>query len=224
MNWLALSPAEIAVAWAGLAAAALWLYLHHRRPRRRKVSTLRFWASVQPVSQPRRRKLREPWAFLAQVLFLLLLVLALANPRWGSAFESRSVAIVLDTSIWSQTHPAGEKSWIDLERAEAVRLLDSLPGGDRVLLLRAEADAPPILPFTTDLERFAAPFWPRNHRASLPIFRALWKWAARRWEGRDAACWFTWGLAWWIRSKRATWTNFARKWNLQTTTVASLNF
>jgi Ca-activated chloride channel family protein len=150
MNWLALSPAEVALVWAGLAATALWLYLHHRRPRHRRVSTLRFWASVQPVAQPRRRKLREPWAFLAQILFLLLLVLALANPRWGLGYEGRSVAIVMDTSIWSQAHPAGEPAWIDLERAEALRLVDSLPGVDRVLLLRAEADAPPILPFTTD--------------------------------------------------------------------------
>jgi len=150
MNWLALTPLEVAAVWAGLAAVALWLYLHHRRPQHRKVSTLRFWASVQPISQPRRRKLREPWAFLAQILFLLLLVLALANPRWGPAFEGRSVVIVLDASIWSQAHPTGEPAWIDRERAEAMRLLDSLPGGDRVLLLRAEADAPPVLPFTTD--------------------------------------------------------------------------
>jgi Ca-activated chloride channel family protein len=152
MNWLALSPVEIAAVWTGLAAAALWLYLHHRRPQHRKVSTLRFWASVQPISQPRRRKLREPWAFVAQVLFLLLLVLALANPRWGASFEGRSVAIVLDTSIWSQAHPGGEPAWIDQERAEALRLLDSLPRRDHVLLLRAEPDAPPILPFTMDRE------------------------------------------------------------------------
>jgi hypothetical protein len=150
MNWLALTPVEVAAVWTALAATALWLYLHHRRPRHQRVSTLRFWASVQPISQPRRRKLREPWAYLAQALFLLLLVLALANPRWGPGFEGRSVALVLDTSIWSQARPAGEPPWIDRERAEALRLLDSLPYGDRVLLLRAEPDAPPVLPFTTD--------------------------------------------------------------------------
>jgi Ca-activated chloride channel family protein len=174
MNWLALSPAEIAVVWAGLAAAALWLYLHHRRPQHRKVSTLRFWASVQPIAQPRRRKLREPWAFLAQILFLLLLVLALANPRWGPAIEGRSVVIVLDASIWSQARPAGEPAWIDRERAEAMRVLDLLPGGDRVLLLRAEADAPPILPFTTDraaLRRAILNVQPSSVAADLP--RAL---------------------------------------------------
>jgi len=152
MNWLALSPVEIGIAWTALTGVALWLYLHHRRPQHRKVSTLRFWASVQPVSQPRRRRLREPWAFAAQIAFLLLVILALANPRWGRAFERRSVVIVLDTSIWSQTRPQGETAWIDRERAEALRVLDSLPSGDHILVLRAETDAPPILPFTTDRE------------------------------------------------------------------------
>jgi Ca-activated chloride channel family protein len=174
MNWLALSPVEIAVVWAGLAVTALWLYLHHRRPQHRKVSTLRFWASVQPISQPRRRKLREPWAFLAQIAFLLLLVLALANPRWGPTSEARSVVIVFDASIWSQARPSGEPGWIDRERAEAIRVLDSLPGADRVLLLRAEADAPPILPFTTDraaLRRAILGIQASSVKADLP--RAL---------------------------------------------------
>jgi hypothetical protein len=150
MNWLSLSPVEIAAAWAVLGAAALWLYLHHRRPQRRKVSTLRFWASVQAVSQPRRRKVREPWALIAQILFLLLLLLALANPRLGITTEGRSVVMIFDTSIWSQARPAGESAWIDQERTEALRVIDSLPASDRVLLLRAEGDAAPIVPFTTD--------------------------------------------------------------------------
>jgi Ca-activated chloride channel family protein len=174
MNWLALTPAWVAAIWAALAAAALWLYLHHRRPQHRRVSTLRFWASVQPISQPRRRKLREPWAFLAQILFLLFLVLALANPRWGPAPEGRSVALVIDASIWSQVHPAGERAWIDLARAEALKILDALPNGDRVLLLRAEAAAPPILPFTTDraaLRRAIQTVQPSSVAADIP--RAL---------------------------------------------------
>jgi Ca-activated chloride channel homolog len=152
----------------------LWLYLHHRRPVRRKVSTLRFWSSVQAVSQPRRRRLREPWALLAQALFLLFLILALANPRWGGTFESRSVAIVLDTSIWSQLRPAGQARWIDQEKAEAQRLIDSLPRADRVLLIPAEADAPPLLPFTADralLRHALSSAQPTSSVADLP--RAL---------------------------------------------------
>jgi Ca-activated chloride channel family protein len=150
MNWLALTPMEVAAVWSALAALALYLYLHHRKPQRRRVSTLRFWASVQPVAQPRRRRLREPWALLAQVLFVLLLILALANPRLGITYEGRSAVIVLDTSIWSQVRPAGASPWIDTERREAQRIVDSLPAGDRILLLPADPDAPPILPFTTD--------------------------------------------------------------------------
>lgn len=150
MNWLALSPLQVAAIWGALGALALWFYLHHRRPQRRRVSTLRFWASVQPISQPRRRKVREPWALLAQLLFLLFMILALANPRWGGTFQGRSVAIVIDTSIWSQARPPGGTPWIDRARQDAQRLVNSLPLTDRVLLLRTEAAAPPILPFTTD--------------------------------------------------------------------------
>src|SRR6202158_2742935 len=126
MNWLALSPVEVGAVWSGRAALVLWLYLPPRRPQHRRVSTLRFWASVQPVAQPRRRRLREPWALLAQVLFLLLLILALDNPRWGVPFEGRRVVLVIDTSIWSQVRPAGASHWIDPERQEAQRVLDSL--------------------------------------------------------------------------------------------------
>ena len=57
---------------------------------------------------------------------------------------------MFDTSIWSQARPEGEIPWIGRERVEALNVLDSLPAGDRVLLLRAEPDAPPILPYTTD--------------------------------------------------------------------------
>lgn len=149
MSWLALTPLEVLALWAAAAALALWLYLH-QRPMRRRVSTLRFWADLPPSVYRRRRWLREPWAFLAQLLFLLFLILALANPRWGNVMESRRVVLVLDASIWSQVQPAGESRWIDRLRQEANRFLNALPSTDEALLLRAEGDALPILPFSTD--------------------------------------------------------------------------
>ena len=105
---------------------------------------------------------------------MLFLILALANPRWGTAYEGRSVAMVLDTSIWSQAHPAGEPAWIDRERAEADASPRFAAAGDRVLLLRAEPDAPPILPFTTDraaLRRAILNAQPSSVAADVP--RAL---------------------------------------------------
>ncbi len=150
MNWLFLNPLQALALWIGAGALALWFYLHTRRPLRRQVSTLRFWAAVQPVAQPLRRHLREPWALLAQLIFLLLLILALANPRWGVTSGGRSAVLVLDTSIWSQVRQAGDTPWIEKIRQEAQKIVDSLPAGDPVLLLPAVSDAPPLLPFTTD--------------------------------------------------------------------------
>jgi aerotolerance regulator-like protein len=149
MSWLALSPLQVALLWLAASALALWLYLH-QRPMHRRVSTLRFWSDLPPSVYRRRRWLREPWAFLAQVLFLLFLILALANPRWGSVTESRRVVLVLDASIWSQVQRTGELPWIDGIRQDADRALNQLPVSDEVLLLRAEADALPILPFSRD--------------------------------------------------------------------------
>ena len=173
MSWLALTPLKVAVLWLAGSALALWLYLH-QRPTRRKVSTLRFWADLPPSVYRRRRWLREPWAFLAQVLFLLFLILALANPRWGKVTESRRVAIVLDTSIWSQVQRPGEPSWIDSVRRDAYRFLNTLPPTDEVLLLRAEPDALPILPFTHDRsEQLRAVAQARSSSSIADIPRAL---------------------------------------------------
>ena len=55
-----MNPFEFAGLWAAAAAFAVWLYLHARRPVRRRVSTLRFWTSIPGISQPRRRRIREP--------------------------------------------------------------------------------------------------------------------------------------------------------------------
>ena len=101
MTWLGLSPLAVLGLWLIASAIALWLYLH-QRPVKKRVSTLRFWADLPPSVYRRRRWLREPWALLAQVLFLLFLLLAVANPRWGTVTENRRVVLVLDGSIWSQ--------------------------------------------------------------------------------------------------------------------------
>jgi len=175
MSWLALSPAQVAALWSVAALAAVWLYLLQQRPRLRRVSTLRFWQSLEPSPEARRRrKIQQPWALLAQLAFLLLILLALANPRWDGGWEPRHVVLLLDTSVWSQAQPPGETRWIERVRAEALKLIERLPAGDRVLLLRADADAPPVLPFTPDrarLRRAISALQPSDTVADLP--RAL---------------------------------------------------
>ncbi len=171
MNWLALGPLQAVLFFVAAGAAAVWLYLHTRRPQHRRVATLRFWASVQPAVQPRRRRLLEPWALLAQLLFLLLVIFALANIRWGTTSQGRQVVLVLDNSVYSQTRAAGQPSWMEQTRAEAEKVVDSVPSDDPVLLLSTEPDAPPLLPFTTDraaLRRAIAALQPSSTVADVP--------------------------------------------------------
>ena len=143
--------ADVAMLSAIAAAVAIWLYLRQPRAARLRVSTLRFWeSSPSGSSSARRRKLQEPWALLAQILFLLLIIAALGNPRWGAATQGRSVVIVLDAGAWSQMQAANGAPWVNDIRAQANALLRRLPPDDRILLLRADSDGAPLLPFTSD--------------------------------------------------------------------------
>ena len=152
MNWLTLSIAEVAGFFVAAGALALWLYLRQPRSLKLRVSTLRFWATApSATSEKRKLRLREPWPFLAQLLFLLAAIAAFGDPRLGAIFhQSRSVAMVIDSSAWSQMQPSGRTPWLDEVRAQAGSVLNSLPAGDRVLLLRADADGAAIVPFSTD--------------------------------------------------------------------------
>src|SRR5690348_10226094 len=75
---------------------------------------------------------------------------AMGNPRWGTATQGRNVAIVLDAGAWSQMRAGNGVPWVNDIRAQANALLQRLPSDDRILLLRADSDGAPLLPFTTD--------------------------------------------------------------------------
>jgi aerotolerance regulator-like protein len=151
MSWSALTLGEVAGLFTAAGAVALWLYLRQPRAARLRVSTLRFWESSPSGSSTARRwKLREPLAFIAQLLFLLLLIAAFGNPRWGIVTHGRDVAIVLDAGAWSQMRGANGISWVEGVRSRADALLRDLPSDDRIVLLRADSDGAPMVPFTTD--------------------------------------------------------------------------
>ena len=184
MNWLALSPAEVAAVWAGLAALALWLYLHHRRPQRRKVSTLRFWASVQPVSQPRRRKLREPWALARASTLLVAADSGAGESSMGSHDRGpqrcdrvRHVDLVAGA-------PRGRIP-VDRSRARGSPARAGFVAGERSRaacfarrpMRRRSCPSPRIGP------RCAAQSPASNLRAASPTFRARWKSAGQALAG-----------------------------------------
>ena len=112
---------------------------------------LRFFAVSEkaPVLK-HRRKLQQPWSLLLQLLSLLLLLLAIAQLRWGSpARASRDHVLILDTSAWMNAR-SGQSRLIDLARAAANNYVKQIPSSDRVMVVRADALATPATLFESD--------------------------------------------------------------------------
>jgi hypothetical protein len=132
------------------------LYLLDRAKRKKVVSTLRFWRpAVTADERQSRKRMREPWSLLLQLVGLALLLLAIAQLQWGArGLSGRDHVLLLDTSAWSAARsPAG--TVLDLEKRSAQRYVRTIGGGDRVLLVRADGLAAPATPFTSSGDQLA---------------------------------------------------------------------
>jgi hypothetical protein len=130
------------------------LYLLDRAKRKKVVSTLRFWSPALSADQQQSRKrMREPWSLLLELLGILLLLLAVAQLQWGSRERAgRDHVLMLDTSAWSaeRVGPAGRETVLDREKRLAERYINLLPANDRVLFARVDGLATPVTMFTSD--------------------------------------------------------------------------
>src|SRR5262245_854570 len=90
-----------ALLWASLAVPVVILYILKIRLRRVPVSTNLFWRQIFEEKQPRSiwQHLRHLLSLLLQIIFLCLLVFALAEPffRW-EVQEARRLVVVVDNS------------------------------------------------------------------------------------------------------------------------------
>ncbi len=151
MFFLNLTFGEFLTLLGALGGLITALYLLDRTKRKKIVSTLRFWTpALTAEEQQRRRRMREPWSLLLQLVSLLLLLVAIAQLQWGTRQRrGRDHVLVIDTSSW-----AGERSSrgtvMDREKEVAARYLSTLPARDRVMLVRADALTTPVTPFTAD--------------------------------------------------------------------------
>lgn len=126
------------------------LYLLDRRKRKKVVSTLRFWTPAITAEQRQsRRRMREPWSLVLQLLSLLCLLLAIAQLQWGNRHRARDHVLLLDTSSWAGERTA-DGTLLDREKTVARRYLAALPAQDRVLLARVDALVTPVTGFTSD--------------------------------------------------------------------------
>ena len=157
MFFLNLGLGQLLLAASAISAFTVALYLLDRSRRRQVVSTLRFWTQArQPVQTSRRRMIRQPMSLLLQLAGILLLLLAIAQPRIGNPFARPGYdVLVLDTSAWMAAR-SGKNLLIDTARKRALQWVASLPAQDRVMLVRADALATPATAFESDPSRVRA--------------------------------------------------------------------
>ena len=151
MFFLNLSLPEFMALLGSLSGVMVALYLLDRLRKKHTVATLRFFAvSEKPPVLKHRRKLQQPWSLLLQLLSLLLLLLAIAQLRWGSpARASRDHVLILDASAWMNAR-SGQTRLIDQARAAAQNYVKLLPASDRVMVVRADVLATPATLFESD--------------------------------------------------------------------------
>lgn len=151
MHLLNLSLAQFLVVFGSVAALTIALYLLDRSRRRQVVATLRFWAAAeQPPVITRRRRIQQPWSLILQLLSIALLLLAIAQLRFGSrAGAPREHVLVLDTSAWMAAS-TGKGTLMDAARERARAYVRALPRRDRVMLVRADGLTTPATAFEPD--------------------------------------------------------------------------
>lgn len=146
MTWL--NPA----AFAFLAAIPVILLLHSLRYRRRdvQVSTLFLWEQVMREAHGSLglRRLIQNLPLILQILLVLLLTLALANPALTKAVKrSKDIVLVLDTSASMQTRTS-QGTRFDLAKQRALDVVQALPSGRQMAVIAA-GHQPQVVTFYT---------------------------------------------------------------------------
>ena len=152
MGLLNLALGQLLGLFLPLAAGLVALYFYDRSRRRVLVSTLRFWPRrPAPAVRQRHKRIQHPLSLALQLIALMLLLLAIADPRpdaVGAASQSR--AILLDTSSSMELSDENGQQLMDQAKALALAYLDSVPSRDRVVLIGADGAPSVRVPFTAD--------------------------------------------------------------------------
>jgi len=141
-----------------LAAPVVLLYFFRQKQQERVVPTNFLWAQALQDTRTAAvlRKFLRSLLLLLQILFLALLVLALAGATaslWTSG-STRLVVAVLDRSASMGTKDGpGGGTRLDAAKAALRGAIDGLREGDRMMLLAVDERAEVLVPFTGDRDR-----------------------------------------------------------------------
>jgi Ca-activated chloride channel family protein len=136
-----------------LLAPIIAMYLLKRRRDEVAVSSVYLWERVVQDMEANApwQKLRRNLLLLLQLLFLLAAIFGLARPFLLTAGAAgQSLIVVVDTSVSMGANDTAEGTRLDSARAETLRLMDGLPDGGRISVIRAGGGAEILAANTTD--------------------------------------------------------------------------
>lgn len=139
-----------AFALAVIAIPITVLYILKLRMRQVHVSSDLFWQQIFTARPPRSfwSRFRHPLSWLAQLLILLAIVAAAADPRWNSTQTEQRLVLILDVSASMQaSEPRGQR--FELARTRALQIINGLPASAQAAVIAAN-HRPEILCSMTD--------------------------------------------------------------------------
>ena len=148
----------IMLAFLGLFLPVIALYLLKQRRRRVQVATLLFWDKILKDEQTvtSLARLRKLLSLLLQLLFIALLVLALARPLVSGGFAgARRIVLFLDTSASMLVQEGGGVRF-DEAKSRALNLVKGLAQGDTMMLVTVDQHPAVVLPFTNSKRELEA--------------------------------------------------------------------
>lgn len=138
---------------AGLSAGLVVLYVLKLRRRRVEVPFANLWQRVLRERETTAlwRKLRRLLSLVVQLVLLLLILLAVGDPRLAASQSGRSVALLLDTSASMQAKDgAGGRARLEEAKDAARRLVRGLGPADHAMLLTIDGRPAPRTGLTND--------------------------------------------------------------------------
>lgn len=132
----------LALAWLALAVPIVVFYILKIRLRRVPVTTTLFWSQIYEEKRPRSlwRQLRHLLSLLVQLLFLLLVALALTNPSWSwEELQAQRIVLIVDNSA-SMNATDVSPTRLDAAREQGRRLIRGLRARDEMAILSAGSE------------------------------------------------------------------------------------
>ena len=154
MKFVGLTPEVFWSLLGGMALIVALLYMLKLRRRRVTVPFSPIWARVMASRETRTLwdRLKRLLSLLVQIIFLTLIVSALADPKpEDERLEGRNVVLLIDTSAsMAAIDVSGGVDRLDIGRQKAREVLGTLGPLDNVMLVTMDGQLRPVTPFVKE--------------------------------------------------------------------------